>query len=334
MRADGPRLHVQGPAPRITAQHRLSHFAWVPYGCTVHSRSETALGGTRRNPPRIGAQPHICHPVPSSKGAGMGAKLFGPQFVIIGMSSHRRGDSYLGAKDRSQSPRPSAAGVRSASRLSRGREVLARHLKAEQWSEVAEDRWVLVEEYLAATWSCKAGRAPGLHGLVVEVWQNASPEVVWILAAGLNQRLKSYCGLLAKIRLPWVLKYLRPIALQSASARIWPRLMLARFEAFNERLGGCSMGFKRGHLVRKVSLIFRLLRDRCLEWGKGFCALHLEFAAGYDSGMHTALRDSMVSGGVPLSKALWYIRETRASLLMPSHGHWRSPSVAPERGLK
>lgn len=49
--------------------------------------------------------------------------------------------------------------------------------------------------------------------------------------------------------------------------------------------------------------------------------------------VHTALRDSMVAMGVPLSEALWYIRETCASLLLPSHRHWCSPLVTPRTGV-
>lgn len=184
-------------------------------------------------------------------------------------------------------------------------------------------------------------------GLVVEVWQSPPPQVDCTMAAGLNQRLAHvYEGsqglkiwrevmlhLLAKVRVPKVSKDLRSIALQNALARVWSRLMFTRLEVFGDHRGDCPLGFKKGHSVAEVSLVFRLLRDRCLEWGLGFCALQLNFAIVYGSVVHAALRDSMLARGVPASEVMWYIRETRASCLHPSEGHRCAPEVTPQRGL-
>lgn len=96
--------------------------------------------------------------------------------------------------------------------------------------------------------------------------------------------------LLAKTRLPRVFKAIRPIAFQNASARIWSRLVFARFGVFDESLDECSMGFKRGHSVHEVSLIFRFLRVAI-----SFCG--------------SARLGRAHRKGVPLNEALWYIRD-------------------------
>lgn len=135
--------------------------------------------------------------------------------------------------------------------------------------------------------------------------------------------------LLAKIRLPRGFKDLRLMALQGASARVWSRLMFARFVVFDERLDECSMGFKRGHSAQAESLIFRSLRDFCLEWGNGFCALQLDCSATYDSVAHTALRDSMVSGGVRSARPSGTsARTVRACLLVFATCHPRTGAEA------
>lgn len=116
-------------------------------------------------------------------------------------------------------------------------------------------------------WACKVGNAAGPDGLVVEVWQHAPPEVDLALAAGLNQRLAHVSGaardleiwrevifrLLAKVASAKLFKDLRPMALQTASALIWSRLVFRRFDACDDRVDHSSMGFKRGHSVHEVS---------------------------------------------------------------------------------
>lgn len=59
------------------------------------------------------------------------------------------------------------------------------------------------------------------------------------------------------------------------------------------------------------SLVVRIVRDRCLEWGNGFCALQLDSLCGL-----------ILVRCVPFCEALWYIREAVGSLLVPRHGHW------------
>lgn len=230
-----------------------------------------------------------------------GAQVHRSQFGHAHKPSDSGRRSHLGARDRPESFPPA---------FIEADEELAGQLAAERWDDVHSARWISVEEVQAAKWASKAGRALGPDGLVVEVWQYAPPEVDWALAAGLTRRLANVLAaergsaiwkevllrLLEKTRVPRIFKELRPIALENASARVWSRLMFSRFQVFGDRRDECSLSFKRGHSVNEVSLVFRLLRDRCLEWGKGVFALQLDFAAACDS--------VVLSRGVPKGEVM------------------------------
>lgn len=140
------------------------------------------------------------------------------------------------------------------------------------------DRLVAAEEVQVAKCACKVGKAPGPDGLAVEAWQRALPKSIgrcrlastsgWHMCMGHTRSGYLARGNAIMLRL---LAKVRPIALQNASVRVWSRLMLARFEAPGDRIDECSLGFKKGHSVTEISVVFRLLRDRCLKWDRGFC---------------------------------------------------------------
>lgn len=113
--------------------------------------------------------------------------------------------------------------------------------------------------------------------------QHAPECVDWCFAANMAQRLANDGGplcddpgwtavlvrFLAKVPRPDVFKHLRPIALLSATAKIWSRLLFTRFQPHDEDLDPGAMGFKKGYSVAELVLCFRCLRDRALDGGGG-----------------------------------------------------------------
>lgn len=211
--------------------------------------------------------------------------------------------------------------------------ALERQLAEEQWDRVEDHRWITVEEVQMAKWACKPGKAPGPDGLVAEVWQHAPPRggprppAGACVRDGASQDLdigrEVMLRVLAKLRVPRAFKVLRPIAVQNVSARVWYRRIFSRLVRSDDRSDNCSLGFKKGHYLVEVSLVFRLLRDRCLEW--------VWAAAPFNSisRQHTTRSftppSAMLARGVPLSEALWYIRDSRSSCLHPCHAHCTAP---------
>lgn len=89
------------------------------------------------------------------------------------------------------------------------------------------------------------------------------------------------------------------------------------------------MGFTKGHNVAELVHCFRLLRNRTLEWGGGRSDSTARFCRRI--GHRGPL---LAARGAVRAEALWYIRETQATSLKPSHGPWAAGEVRPERGLK
>lgn len=155
--------------------------------------------------------------------------------------------------------------------------------------------WALNRNPWSATWQMQIIRT-GPHGLIVEVWQHALLEIDGVMAVGSTED----CGMSGSRtaaralggRCFCVSKGLQALETDRSAERFGAGAVSTYAPSlgdFRRAVGPDVSVLQLGHCVHKVSVIFRLLRGQRSEWGKGFCALELDFAA-VDDVVHTTLR--------------------------------------------
>lgn len=112
---------------------------------------------------------------------------------------------------------------------------------------------------------------------------------------------------------------LRPVAILTASAKIWSRTMFLLLERYDTNCSPFHLGSGKAHSCPDPVTIVCLLLEQRGEWGLKTCMLQLDLARAYDAVRHTAILKSMVKRGVPYPLALAYIREGMRAQMALSH---------------